>query len=89
MNNFVISQIRTYVPIAVGYMMSWAVSLGIELDPETEKNITLALGALLSGLYYYIARLLERRWPQLGWLLGSSQQPAYKEPTNANRKSLE
>jgi len=89
MNNFVISQIRTYVPIFVGYLASWAVSQGINLDPDTEKNLTLALGALLSGVYYYVARMLERRWPQLGWLLGSGQQPDYKAPTATNKKSLE
>lgn len=77
MSDFVTSLIRTYVPIVVGALVAWLSSKGIAIDPSDVVGFTAFLGAAFSGLYYLIARLLERRFPQLGFLLGSAKKPEY------------
>lgn len=89
MNNFITSQIRTYTPMVVGALLAWLTSLGFTLDDGFATALAVVLTTLFSGLYYFVARLLEREWPQLGWLLGSPQQPVYKTPTVTNKKTLE
>lgn len=76
-SDYVASVIRTVVPTAVGAIIAWLVSLGIEL-PATAKDIlspALAFGAAI--LYYLLVRWLEKRWPKLGILLGVPKQPVY------------
>lgn len=80
MNNFVTSLIRTYVPIGVGAMASYLLSQGLELDASAQLGLITFLTAILQGVYYLVARILERRFPQLSFLLGSSAQPKYVEP---------
>lgn len=72
------SLIRTYVPIAVGAVLAWLASRGVNVDDGAAQGLVAFLTALLSALYYAVARLLESRWPQAGWLLGSPKQPTYK-----------
>ena len=79
MNNFITSQIRTYVPIAVGAIVAYLLTLGIELDADTQAGLIVTLTGVLQAVYYFIARALERKFPQLSVLLGSSKQPIYKE----------
>lgn len=80
MNSFVISQIRTYVPILVGALVAWLITVGVELDSDTQAGIIVALTGLLQGLYYFIVRLLEKKWPKIGVLLGVASKPVYTEP---------
>ena len=81
MSDFVIAQIRTYVPMLVGMIVAWLLVQGI-LDAETSKtviiNMTALLTSLFSGLYYFIVRLLAEKWPFLGVLLGVNKAPAYE-----------
>lgn len=79
MNNFVTSQIRTYTPIIVGALVAWLTSLSLQLDAETQSGLIVVLTGVLQAVYYLIARLLEKRWPQLGVLLGSAKTPTYKK----------
>ena len=79
MNNFVTSLTRTYVPIIVGAIASYLLSKGIELDAQAQLGLITFTTALLQSVYYLVARLLERRNPQLGLLLGSTAQPKYVE----------
>ena len=80
MSNFIIAQIRTYVPIAVGAFVSWLALKGIELDPQTQSGLIVALTGTLQAVYYFIARLIEKRYPKAGlYLLGSAQKPVYKD----------
>lgn len=89
MTNFVISLIRTYVPIAVGTLISFLfVQFGLTLDGEIALQLTTGLTGLVIGLYYLVARLLERKFPQLGVLLGSTAKPVYVEPTATNSAKL-
>ena len=78
-NNFVTSLIRTYVPILVGALASYLLTLGLELDANAQLGLVTFLTALLQGGYYLLARILERRYPKLGLLLGSEAQPKYVE----------
>lgn len=81
MNNFVTSLIRTYVPIAVGAIVSYLLTLGVQLDANTQAGLVVALTGVLQAVYYLVARLLERKFPQFSVLLGSASQPKYVEPT--------
>lgn len=82
MSDFVIAQIRTYVPMLVGMIVSWLAVQGI-LDEETSKtviiNMTALLTSLFSGLYYFIVRLLAEWKPVFGVLLGYNKAPSYTE----------
>lgn len=75
------SVVRTVVPIAVGAVVSWFVTAGIELDPQFEGSLTILITAALTGVYYIAVRLFERYVsPKFGWLLGLAKQPvAYVE----------
>lgn len=74
MNNYVISLIRTWVPMGVGLLATWLLSLGIEFDSAT---LELALVSIISGAYYALVRWLESKIPWLGVLLGHKSTPSY------------
>ena len=80
MNTLVPSLIRTYVPIAVGALLSWLITLGVTLDPSVEAGLVTALTGVLIAVYYTVVRLLEKRWPALSVLLGSRLVPASYSP---------
>lgn len=79
MSNFITSLIRTYVPIGVGAVISYFATLGLEIDADTQLQLVLALTAVIQAAYYFIARKLEKKYPQLGFLLGTGAQPTYKQ----------
>lgn len=78
MTNFVTSLIRTWTPIIVGAFVSWLLTLGIDVDADTQAALIISVTALLQGLYYLVVRLLEKKWPKIGVLLGSLKTPEYK-----------
>lgn len=80
MSDFVTSVIRTWVPILVGAAASWLTTKGVELTPEATAGLATFLTALFGGVYYVVVRLLERQWPQVGVLLGSTKKPEYRDP---------
>ena len=88
MTNFFTSLTRTYVPIIVGAFAAWLITVGIELDANSQAGLIVALTGLLQGVYYLVVRLLERKFPQLGVLLGSTQKPVYIEQTSATKTEL-
>lgn len=67
MSDFVISLIRTWVPVVVGGFVTWLITLGVEIDSEA---LVAALVSILSGVYYALIRALEVRYPWLGVFLG-------------------
>lgn len=85
MTNTILSLVRTYVPVAVGALAAWLLTLGIELDAEAQTGLTVALTGLVVAVYYTVARLLEKRWPVFGILLGSTKQPEYFTPPVAEK----
>lgn len=75
MNETAISIIRTYVPIGVGALATFlARTLDVEIDTAATAT---AVTAVASAVWYGLVRLLEKRWPQFGWLLGAPKQPSY------------
>lgn len=76
-NDLVPSLIRTYVPIIVGTIAAFLTAHSMTLDPSSIAGLTAFLSGLFNALYYLVARVLESRYPRLGWLLGSPKQPIY------------
>jgi hypothetical protein len=69
------SLIRTYVPAVIGAALAWLATLGLNVNNDTRTLVVTALTAVLTGAYYTLARLLERKYPALSLLLGSPVQP--------------
>ena len=52
----------------------------LDVGVDAIAGLTAFLGALFSALYYLAARLLERRFPQAGILLGKAKLVEYSAP---------
>lgn len=70
---------RTLVPLVVVLLSN----LGIEryLDAAFLSNL---ISVLIGVGYYCVVRMLESKWPWLGVLLGSTDQPTYGSSTAEN-----
>lgn len=79
MSDFLIGQIRTWVPIAVGAFFAWLLTVGVEIDGATQSAAVIALTGFIQALYYTGIRLLAEKWPQAGIFLGYNKAPAYNE----------
>ena len=79
MNDLVTSFIRTYVPVIVGSLIAWLAARGINVDEQTSGAAVTALTGAIILAYYTVVRLLERKFPKIGVLLGSSKKPEYTE----------
>lgn len=75
MNSLIISIVRTFVPYLVGLL---AVA-GVQLTDADVAGLTSTLGFVFSLGYYVVVRLVEKKYPQAGWLLGAPTKPTYKE----------
>lgn len=78
LSNQLIGLIRTWVPIAVGAVISWFATIGLNIDAETQAASVVALTGVIQAAYYTVVRLLESKYPAVGWLLGSAKTPSYK-----------
>ena len=58
---------RTAVPYIIGALIVLAAKIGLDLHPD--MTITQAVTFAVSLGYYWLARLLERTWPNLGKVL--------------------
>jgi hypothetical protein len=86
-NTLVPSLIRTYVPVVVGSLVAWLITLGVEVDESLQVGLITALTGLLIAVYYTVIRLVERKWPKLSVLLGTTQIPAVYAPTGEQAKN--
>lgn len=76
--------IRTYVPLGLSVLFGWLASLGISVSDEAQSALAAGIGALAAAVYYTAVKLLEKRWPMLTVLLGSTKQPvAYASAADA------
>lgn len=83
------SYIRTFVPAGLGWLVSWAALnfqwLHLPNDPSATFSTTVTLGAIAG--YYFLARLVEKRWPKLGrWMVAlnlTKARPVYVQPNAA------
>ena len=81
MNNVLVSLIRTWVPVGVGTVIGWVLSLGIlDVSAEDQAEVTAVAVAAAISLYHALVRLVERKVPWVGWFLGVAKQPEYVEP---------
>lgn len=80
-SDLVPSLIRTWTPLAVGGVVSWAATQGISVSDSARSALLVTLTAAISGGYYALVRLAEQKWPALGWLLGTPTQPSYDQST--------
>lgn len=79
------SVVRTLVPVIVGAVLSWAVSIGLTVDPEFEPLLGAALTGLFTAIYYTAVRLLETYvTPKFGWLLGLAKTPVAYTASSPN-----
>lgn len=79
MNDIITSLVRTYVPVIVGSVIAWLAARGINVDEATSGAAVTALTGAIILAYYTIIRLLERKFPKIGVLLGSAKKPEYTE----------
>jgi len=66
--------IRTIVPMIVGWIGALLLDWGIDF---TNEGLTQFVVVLVGGIYYVVVRLLEKRWPKAGRLLGVAKTPVY------------
>lgn len=81
MNDYVLSCIRTGVPIVIGAGVSYlARKHGIVVPKTLSAEATIWLTGAVTAAYYGIVRALEKRWPKVGILLGAARKPVYVAP---------
>ena len=83
MNNLAISVIRTWVPIIVGVILTFAAKAGFNIDSEA---LTIVITGIITGMYYLVVRFAETHFgSSWGWLLGKASRPAYLRIPENNR----
>lgn len=70
------SLIRTWMPIVVGFIVSFLTMLGVNVTDDQKATLMVLLASIVSAVYYTVVRFLESKFPQLSWLLGYPTQPA-------------
>lgn len=80
LSDLVVSQIRTYTPAVAGALIGWGVSLGLPVSAGMKDGLTAILIPVFAGAWYLGVRLLEKRYPWAGWLLGLPRTPTYQPP---------
>lgn len=78
MYDLILSWVRTAVPAAVGSLIAWLATKGLVLDPAEATGLILAVGGACVTLYQVIVSTLQRKWPVVGVLLGSTKVPVYR-----------
>lgn len=74
-NDQLVALVRTVVPAVVGLLLAAAAKANIDIDGGALNGI---VDAVVIGVYYLVARQLEKRWPKFGVLLGIPKQPTYQ-----------
>jgi hypothetical protein len=84
MNDFVIAQIRTWVPVAIGAALTYlAAKLGVVIDEDISGQVAAVAVTIVTGVYYLLVSALARKWSAFGWLLGYAKAPTYGVDTAA------
>lgn len=78
LSNLVISALRTYVPLAVGLLLTWLAStLHVVIDPSSQAGLVALCVAVLTAAYWTLVRLVEQHFPGAGTFLGYPAKPVY------------
>lgn len=84
MSDYVISLIRTVVPVAIGTALGWLATHGMNLDSNTQAGLITVITALCIAVYYAVMRKLEQRWPAIGQIFLAAgtalKTPVYAQP---------
>ena len=80
MSDYLISLIRTGVPVVVGAVVAWLAARGLNVPADAQVQVTAGLTTVLTFAYYAAVRAAEKRWPAAGVLLGHTAQPVYIRP---------
>jgi hypothetical protein len=84
MNDFITSLIRTWVPIGVGAVITWlATNYNVVVPDDASSSLVVGVAALVTAVYYALARAIEKRFPGLGKVLvglGAGKSPEYPTP---------
>jgi uncharacterized membrane protein (DUF441 family) len=83
MSDYLISLIRTWVPVGIGSALAWLATFGVDLDADTQAGLVVTLTAVVIAVYYAVVRKLEQRWPAIGRVLlglGAAKTPVYASP---------
>lgn len=81
LKNYLISSIRTAVPMAVGFIVQWFSTKGVTIDTMTLHMLTAAVAGVAGIGYYLLIRALEHVNHRFGWLLGYAKMPTYEAQT--------
>jgi hypothetical protein len=83
LTTYIISLIRTYVPLLVGAVLGWLASITVlhawivSLSTDEKSTVVTGATALLVAAYYGIVRFVETKYPKVGILLGKAATIAY------------
>lgn len=72
-----ISYIRTGAPALAGLIIGWAVSTGLPVTGNALDALTAVLVGVFTFAWYAGVRLIEKKIPAAGWLLGVPRTPTY------------
>lgn len=70
------SIVRTVVPVIVGAIASYLITLGVTLQEDVMAALSVIITAAATAIYYIVVRWLEQKFPKLGILLGYAAVPA-------------
>lgn len=79
LSDLITSLIRTAVPTLVGTVVSYLTVTGIKVPQSVSEWLISVLFFVFAFGYYAIVRLLEKKYPKMGWLLGNPSKPTYTE----------
>jgi hypothetical protein len=82
MNDALVGVIRTAVTTGVGAFFAWLLTHNIEIDPDSQKALTVGVTAVVIALYYLVVRLIEPHLPTVlrVILAGVPRTPTYSKP---------
>lgn len=75
--DLIASLTRTAVPTLVGAILTLLATNGIKAPEGAEEWLAGVLFFVFAFGYYTIVRLLEAKFPKMGWLLGNPAKPTY------------
>lgn len=70
------SIVRTIVPVIVGAIASYFITLGVTLQEDVMAALSVIITAAATAIYYIVIRWLEQKFPKIGILLGYAAVPA-------------
>jgi hypothetical protein len=82
-DNLWASFVRTAIPTVVSAVIVGVVAVWIDLNADQQASVIAAVVAIVSSLYYTVARSVVARWPRTKLLLGVSVTPGYLEGATA------